>query len=121
MPDFHHDPLNNGSTPNGTGDLLSIGELSRATGLSIDTLRVWERRYGRPVPVRLPSGHRRISRSEWRMSRTMLSTITPDLPPVVALSDMSSPVQTTDVGSTANSSRCSSQSRARSPGNMLLN
>ena len=34
MPDFHHDPLNNGNS-NGGGDLLSIGELSRATGLSM--------------------------------------------------------------------------------------
>ena len=39
--------------------LLSIGNLARATGLSVDTIRVWERRYGQPKPIRLPSGHRR--------------------------------------------------------------
>lgn len=39
--------------------LLSIGELSAASGISPHTLRVWERRYGRPEAVRLPSGHRR--------------------------------------------------------------
>ena len=42
---------------NGEG-LLSIGALSTATGIPIDTIRTWERRYGVPVPVRKPSGHR---------------------------------------------------------------
>lgn len=37
---------------------LSIGALSRATAIPIDTLRTWERRYGFPVPERKPSGHR---------------------------------------------------------------
>lgn len=41
-----------------SGATLSIGALSRATGLSIETLRTWERRYGFPVPDRKPSGHR---------------------------------------------------------------
>lgn len=39
--------------------LLSIGGLSRASGVPVETLRNWERRYGFPVPVRLQSGHRR--------------------------------------------------------------
>ena len=39
--------------------LLSIGAVARSSGLSEATLRVWERRYGIPTPVRLPSGHRR--------------------------------------------------------------
>ncbi len=38
--------------------LLSIGALARATGLAVETLRTWERRYGFPVPERKPSGHR---------------------------------------------------------------
>lgn len=38
--------------------MLSIGALSRATGIPVETLRTWERRYGFPVPVRKPSGHR---------------------------------------------------------------
>jgi methanogenic corrinoid protein MtbC1 len=42
----------------GTGGKLSIGALSRATGIPIETLRTWERRYGFPVPDRKPSGHR---------------------------------------------------------------
>jgi methanogenic corrinoid protein MtbC1 len=37
---------------------LSIGALSSATGIPIDTIRTWERRYGFPVPERKPSGHR---------------------------------------------------------------
>ena len=38
--------------------ILSIGALSRATGIPIETLRTWEHRYGFPVPERKPSGHR---------------------------------------------------------------
>jgi DNA-binding transcriptional MerR regulator len=37
---------------------MSIGALSRATGIPVETLRTWERRYGFPVPERKPSGHR---------------------------------------------------------------
>ena len=37
---------------------LSIGALSRATGIAIETLRTWESRYGFPRPERKPSGHR---------------------------------------------------------------
>lgn len=42
-------------------NLLSIGALSRATGVPADTLRTWERRYGFPAPERTESGHRRYS------------------------------------------------------------
>ena len=38
---------------------LTIGALSRATGVSVETLRTWERRYGVPEPFRTSSGHRR--------------------------------------------------------------
>ena len=40
------------------GAWLSIGALSRATGIAIETLRTWESRYGFPVPERKASGHR---------------------------------------------------------------
>ena len=40
------------------GGKLSIGALSRATGIPVETLRTWEARYGFPVPERKPSGHR---------------------------------------------------------------
>ena len=42
----------------GAAPLLSIGALAQATGLPVETLRTWERRYGFPVPERKPSGHR---------------------------------------------------------------
>jgi len=38
---------------------LSIGAVSRATGIPSATLRTWERRYGFPDPDRSDSGHRR--------------------------------------------------------------
>lgn len=38
---------------------MSIGGLSRASGIAVETLRNWERRYGFPEPVRRQSGHRR--------------------------------------------------------------
>lgn len=37
---------------------MSIGALSRATRIPVETLRTWERRYGSPMPIRKPSGHR---------------------------------------------------------------
>ncbi|HWN83249.1 MAG TPA: MerR family transcriptional regulator, partial [Candidatus Udaeobacter sp.] len=40
------------------GGGLSIGALSRATGIPVETLRTWEGRYGFPVPERKRSGHR---------------------------------------------------------------
>ncbi len=40
------------------GGKLSIGALSRASGIPIETIRTWERRYGFPAPERKPSGHR---------------------------------------------------------------
>lgn len=43
---------------------LSIGALSRATGISIHSLRMWERRYGAPASSRRASGHRRYSVEE---------------------------------------------------------
>lgn len=41
---------------------LSIGALANATGVPVDTLRTWERRYGFPVPVNRTGGsHRRYA------------------------------------------------------------
>jgi MerR family transcriptional regulator, light-induced transcriptional regulator len=41
--------------------LMSIGALSKATGIPADTLRTWERRYGFPGAERTDSGHRRYA------------------------------------------------------------
>lgn len=42
----------------GAGAFLSIGALSAATGVPVETIRSWERRYGYPRAERKPSGHR---------------------------------------------------------------
>jgi hypothetical protein len=48
------------SPPGATaGAWLSIGALAKASGVPVETLRTWERRYDFPQPSRLPSGHRR--------------------------------------------------------------
>lgn len=41
-----------------TSNLLSIAAVERDTGLGKDTLRVWERRYGFPLPLRNTNGER---------------------------------------------------------------
>lgn len=48
---------------------LTIGAVARATGFSPDTLRVWQKRYGFPVPRRKPSGHRLFSQADVRRLR----------------------------------------------------
>ncbi|NQU47260.1 MAG: MerR family transcriptional regulator [Planctomycetes bacterium] len=44
-----------------TQKLYSVGSVAKDTGIRQDTIRIWERRYGRPTPVRLESGHRRFT------------------------------------------------------------
>jgi len=51
----------NGTTIENHGAMLSIGGLSRLSGVAVETLRTWERRYGFPEPTRLASGHRRYA------------------------------------------------------------
>lgn len=46
------------------GQSISIGTLAELTGLSVATLRVWERRHRFPSPVRLEGGHRRYKASD---------------------------------------------------------
>lgn len=38
--------------------VLRIGEVSRRTGVAVETLRAWERRYGLLAPARTEGGHR---------------------------------------------------------------
>src|SRR5262245_45816654 len=54
---------------------LSIGVVARATGLSPDTLRVWQKRYGFPVPQRRPSGHRFFSAADVRRLRRIAEAL----------------------------------------------
>jgi DNA-binding transcriptional MerR regulator/methylmalonyl-CoA mutase cobalamin-binding subunit len=46
--------------------LLPMGAVRRRTGIGEHTLRAWERRFGFPTPVRLPSGHRRYTADQVR-------------------------------------------------------
>lgn len=55
--------------------LFSIGDVAAATGISPDTIRVWERRYGKPKPVRLPSGHRRYTEEHVRWLRRIAEAL----------------------------------------------
>jgi DNA-binding transcriptional MerR regulator/methylmalonyl-CoA mutase cobalamin-binding subunit len=43
-----------------------MGAVTRRTGIGEHTLRAWERRFGFPQPVRLPSGHRRYTSDQVR-------------------------------------------------------
>lgn len=55
--------------------LFSIGAVARATGLSPDTLRVWQKRYGFPVPLRKGSGHRLFSSDDVRRLRRIAEAL----------------------------------------------
>ena len=61
--------------PASAGALLSIGDVAEATGISVDTLRAWERRYGKPRAVRLPSGHRRYTQDQVRWLRRIAEAL----------------------------------------------
>jgi methylmalonyl-CoA mutase cobalamin-binding subunit len=54
---------------------LTIGAVARATGLSPDTLRVWQRRYGFPVPERKASGHRLYCPADVRRLRRIADAL----------------------------------------------
>ncbi|HYX21674.1 MAG TPA: MerR family transcriptional regulator [Thermoanaerobaculia bacterium] len=68
--------------------LFSIGAVARATGLSPDTLRVWQKRYGFPLPQRKGSGHRLYSPEDVRRLRRIAEALARGHRPgqVVALS-----------------------------------
>jgi MerR family transcriptional regulator, light-induced transcriptional regulator len=54
-----------------TQPLIRIGELSRRTGVGIDRLRSWERRYGLLNPARTPGGFRLYSATDERRVRAL--------------------------------------------------
>jgi DNA-binding transcriptional MerR regulator len=54
---------------------MSIGEVARRTGMTVPTLRAWERRYGLLVPVRTAGGHRRYSEEDVRRVLTVLEFV----------------------------------------------
>src|SRR5690242_9921414 len=68
-----------------TAARLTIREVSARTGVPVETLRVWERRYGVPAPVRLPSGHRRYSEHDVELVRRAAAEREAGAAPPVAL------------------------------------
>jgi methylmalonyl-CoA mutase cobalamin-binding subunit len=66
--------------------VLSIGALSRATGVPVETLRTWERRYGFPAPIeRSGSSHRRYPLDSVERLRLAVRAIESGHQPSVAL------------------------------------
>ena len=68
----------------GTEELVQIGDLARRTGVSVDTLRAWERRYGLLRPRRSPGGFRLYSMLDEDTVRAMLAEIDRGFPPAQA-------------------------------------
>ncbi len=58
MPEAPAEPAHAAPSPATAAQGLSISAVERDTGLSKDTLRVWERRYGFPRPLRDAQGER---------------------------------------------------------------
>jgi len=56
-------------------DLLSIGSVSKLTGVNSVTLRAWERRYGLIQPQRTPKGHRLYSLQDVELIKTILQNL----------------------------------------------
>jgi DNA-binding transcriptional MerR regulator len=52
---------------------LSISAVAARTGVSVPVLRAWERRFGFPVPARLPSGHRRYGEADVERIRQVIA------------------------------------------------
>jgi methanogenic corrinoid protein MtbC1 len=65
--------------------LHSIGEICSETGLSPDVIRVWERRYGFPMPIRLPSGHRRYRTGDLNRLRLIAEAVADGHRPALAV------------------------------------
>src|SRR5262245_22837762 len=70
MRDLASGPRGGGAVSRGAGRSdYSIAAVSKLTGVSCHALRVWERRYGYPVPRRSDSGHRRYLPEQVRLLR----------------------------------------------------
>src|SRR4051812_20001969 len=64
---------------------LSIGDVAARTGISPPTLRVWEQRYGFPVPWRSDGTHRRYSDEDCRVLCEVLRQRARGLPIAAAI------------------------------------
>ena len=70
---------------------VRIGELSRRTGVSVDVLRVWERRYGVLSPARSTVGQRLYSITDEQRIRAMLERLAGGLSPAEAAREVGAP------------------------------
>src|SRR4051794_41900772 len=52
---------------------LAIKDVAERTGIAAGTIRMWEQRYGFPVPARTPSGYRRYSQDDVETLRKVLA------------------------------------------------
>src|SRR3954470_1363711 len=52
---------------------LAIKDVAERTGIAAGTIRMWEQRYGFPVPDRTPSGYRRYSQDDVETLRKVLA------------------------------------------------
>jgi len=70
-------------------EYLTIGAVERDSGIARDTLRIWERRYGFPEPLRNDKGERIYSAAQLRRLQRIRRLLDQGLRPgkVVALSD----------------------------------
>lgn len=83
----------------GSAPLLRIGELSRRTGVGIDTLRAWERRYGVFEPARSEGGFRLYSEADEQRGRAMRGLIDQGLSAAQAAAAVSKGLTPTTPGS----------------------
>jgi DNA-binding transcriptional MerR regulator len=63
------------SSQDGGPATMPIGEVARRTGMTVPTLRAWERRYGVLIPVRTAGGHRRYSEEDVRRVLAVLELV----------------------------------------------
>src|SRR3954453_15786704 len=52
---------------------LAVKDVAERTGIAAGTIRMWEQRYGFPVPDRTPSGYRRYSQDDVETLRKVLA------------------------------------------------
>lgn len=52
---------------------LAIKDVAERTGIAAGTIRMWEQRYGFPVPQRTPSGYRKYSQEDVDLLRRVLA------------------------------------------------
>jgi methanogenic corrinoid protein MtbC1 len=51
--------------------VYSIGTVSKLSGVAVETIRIWERRYGTPTPTRTAGGHRKYSDDDVALLRAL--------------------------------------------------